>query len=637
MENLSLEISKDSTVIIGIVVITYVLLITLFGSYFSRFNKTLNDFFYSGQRFSWWLPAASMVATGIGAYSFLKYSEQGFNTGISSSMTYLNDWFATPFFLFGWLPIIYYARVKSIPEYFERRFNRTARIIALVIILAYMFFYMGFNLYTAGVAFEGLFGVSQSVSIPIVAFFLAIYVTFGGQTAVILTEFVQGIMLFIGGGFALYAGIYALGGIEQFWSYLPVTHRLPFAHLTENENFNTAGLFWGEALAGSIAYSFLNQGFIMRYLTIKSVKDGRKAAFFNLLISMPIAAIVVGGMGWIAKSLVTKQSLTGGALENYNFLNITHTSHVFLTVCWVVVQQNPWIFGLIIASLIAALMSTIGTLINACAAILIYDIYKPYVKTKASESHYLLAARLACVLSTFVGLSLVVIFNLQKNSQLSLMSLHYKGIMIIIPSIVTTLFLGVFWKRFHAKAACIAMIFGSCITIYTLWQPQLIAPVAWFVTGVEGGQFIYMRALFGMLVTSLIGVTCTFIFKSNEEVKPGLSIDSIQMGKQSYKRGTPINEEPGEIVRNLSLEIDESLEINEILVPKRYMDLMKALDGDIIYISDNRKFLGGLRAGHVKAKCLSGNGVKNVIKLSSQTLDKCYLIREKTILLEKIF
>jgi hypothetical protein len=66
------------------------------------------------------------------------------------------------------------------------------------------------------------------------------------------------------------------------------------------------------------------------------------------------------------------------------------------------------------------------------------------------------------------------------------------------------------------------------------------------------------------------------------------------------------------------------------------MDAMKALDGDIIYISDNRMVLGGLRAGHVKATGLKGNGVNNTIRISSTTLNYCYLLKYKPVMLEKI-
>jgi hypothetical protein len=146
-----------------------------------------------------------------------------------------------------------------------------------------------------------------------------------------------------------------------------------------------------------------------------------------------------------------------------------------------------------------------------------------------------------------------------------------------------------------------------------------------------------MRALFGMLSTAIIGITFTFILKSSDETEPGLTVETISIAKQKYKGSDIINEEEGEIVRGLSLEMDDTLLENEILVPQKYMEKMKAFDGDLIYISDNRRRLGGLRAGHVKATSLKGNGVNNTIRISYKTMNKCYLIKDKPISLEKIF
>ncbi|NMB81589.1 MAG: sodium:solute symporter family protein, partial [Ignavibacteria bacterium] len=96
-----------------IVMLVYFLLVMLFGSYFGRYNRSTQDFFFGGRRFSWWLIAFSIVATGVGSHSFIKYSAMGFQHGFSSSMTYMNDWFFIPFFLFGWLPIIVYTKIRS--------------------------------------------------------------------------------------------------------------------------------------------------------------------------------------------------------------------------------------------------------------------------------------------------------------------------------------------------------------------------------------------------------------------------------------------------------------------------------------------------------------------------------------------
>ncbi len=632
-QGFGIDLPLGASIVIGVIVVGYFILITGFGTYFSRFSRDINDFFFSGQRFAWWLAAASMVATGIGSYSYLKYSEQGYLTGTSSTMTYMNDWFIVPFFMFGWLPIIYFARVRSIPEYFERRFNRTARYIAVSIILAYMFFYIGYNLFTIGVALDGMFGLPLMYSVPIVAVFLGAYVTFGGQTAVIFTDLFQGIMLYVAGGLAILAGIYALGGFGEWWAYLPESHRLPFVHLTNDPKFNTAGLFWGEALAGSIAFSFMNQGFIMRYLAIKSVHDGRKAALFNVIVTLPFSAIIVGAVGWIAKSLVVKQAAEGGVLEGLNHIHIENTFHTFIIVTWETLHQNSWLFGFVIAALTAALMSTIDTLINACAAIGIYDIYKPLIKPDADDKHYLKAARWASVITTIIGVSLVVWFAQQQGS---LMQIHYKGIMVIIPSIVTTIFLGVFWKRFTAPAACISMVVGAVFTLITNWNPDWIDPLSRFVCGPDNDVYIYMRAAYGMLITGIVGVAVTFITQPRDKQEiAGLTVDTIEEGMALYKGGKP-NHTVGRKARKLPALIDNAIPAGEISLSKHVMEQLKAEEGDIVYMADSRWYLGGLRSEHVKAGPVHERG-DDAVLVSDETFTEAYLLEGKTVTLEKIF
>ena len=112
---LELGTSLDYGIMIG-----YFVLMLIIGTWFGRNNKNTKDFFFGGQRFSWWLISFSLVATTVGSYSFVKYSKVAFGYGIASSQTYMNDWFWMPLLVFGWLPILS-SRVVSIPEYFERR------------------------------------------------------------------------------------------------------------------------------------------------------------------------------------------------------------------------------------------------------------------------------------------------------------------------------------------------------------------------------------------------------------------------------------------------------------------------------------------------------------------------------------
>ena len=105
-----------TTELFWVILVCYVFFVLGAGLFFARNNKSTEDFFFGGRRFSWWLIAMSMLATGVGSHSFAKYASKGFEYGFSSTMTYMNDWFFMPLLLFGWIPIIYYMQVNSIPE-----------------------------------------------------------------------------------------------------------------------------------------------------------------------------------------------------------------------------------------------------------------------------------------------------------------------------------------------------------------------------------------------------------------------------------------------------------------------------------------------------------------------------------------
>ena len=177
----------DATTVIGTrldywVIIGYFVLIFSFGFYFARFTRSTKDFFMGGQRFSWWLITFSCVATVVGSYSFIKYSAAGFRYGTSSTMSYLNDWIVMSFLLLGWLPILYFNRFLSVPDYFRKRFDDRTGVMATIIVLLYMVGYIGINLYTMGVALNAMLGTDLIVSTVVVAVICAVYVTVGGQT-----------------------------------------------------------------------------------------------------------------------------------------------------------------------------------------------------------------------------------------------------------------------------------------------------------------------------------------------------------------------------------------------------------------------------------------------------------------------
>ena len=642
----------------------YFMAIMLFGSYFGKYNRSTKDFFFGGRRFKWWLIAFSIVATGVGSHSFVKYSAKGFEYGLSSTMTYINDWFFLPFFLFGWLPIIVYTRIRSIPEYFEKRFSPSARFLATVLLLFYMIGYIGIGFLTLGkavlpmlpesfVLFGSEFQITLMGAIIVIAIITGIYITFGGQTAVIFTDLLQGFILLFAGFFLFFLGISFLGGFDVFWDVLPTSWKLPLADLNKPPDFNFIGIFWQDGVAGSIGFLFMNMGLIMRFMATKSVDEGRKAASFNILFMLPLSAVVVGNAGWIGKAL----SITNPDLVPAN----TSPDQIFVVVANIV--AIPGVFGFIMAALTAALMSTVDTLINATAAIFINDIYRPiekYVKRakekrRAKDKRELAAARYASVVITSLGVVSVLAFK----SFPTVYEAHGYFHSTLTPPLVIAIFLGIFWKRFTPAAVISSFVGGVALMILALHDPNLITPFSHGIEMNPDHPYSYIRALYNLVVCAsvaliityttgfqkqlakkmrqrsngdqinyslviisvivfamilfnvgiielqfvgaivisfLVAVITTYSVKYDEVLQTtGLTVWSLSKAKEMFK-GSKLNEDEGQLIKVKwkNKEYDEDLAgFSTNALPQ-----MAAEVGDLVYLCDERSYLGGLKSIH---------------------------------------
>jgi len=609
----------DKTTIIGTkldygIIVGYFVAIFAFGAFFARFTRSTKDFFFGGQRFSWWLVAFSYVASIVGSYSFIKYSAAGYRYGMSSSMTYLNDWIVMTILLFGWFPIIYFSRSVSIPEYFQKRFDSPTRLMATIIIMLYMVGYIGINLFTMGVALEAMLGTDPFWSAVVVAVVCAIYVTAGGQTSVIMTDLAQGVILLVAGLILFGLGLHALGGWDTFWSGLPLAHRLPFASFNEPHSFHFAGIFWQDGVANNIALYMMNQGFILRFLSLKSVREGKKAFTVLLIVLMPLATLAIANAGWLGRSMVSAGILPAD----------TNADHIFVAVADKVCV--PGLFGFVMAALTAALMSTVDTLINAVSAVTVNDIYKPYFKPSAPDRHYLKVARIVSLSSAGVGIALVPLFA----SFNSIYQAHAWFTAAVTPPMVVAIVLGAFWKRYTPRAAFWTLAGGLILVGASIRWPVLISP---FAHGVDpAGGFKFMRALYGLAGSLAIGVIVTLFTKPKPLAEiEGLVIGTLKRGKEKYKGGK-VNERPGrDVVGRLSPQSG----IDGVQLTEKMLDRLAARIGDLVYVADARRWLGGIRSLHVKVTGVHSD--EGCVQLPKELIAEGSLLAGRDHRVEKIF
>ena len=656
------------------VMVGYFVAVVCFGLYFGKYASTTKDFFFGGQRFAWWLIAFSGIATTVGSYSFVKYSAAGFQYGLSSTQSYMNDWFWMPLLLLVWLPIIYFQRIKSVPEYFERRFGRGARIAATVFILMYLIGYVGINLLTLGTALEAMLGLNIYAGAFIACITVTLYVMAGGQTSVIMTDLVQGITLLIVGLALFLVGVHYFGGFGDFWGLLDTDHRHLFSRFAEPDSFSFVGIYGQDGLANTGAFVLMNQGMMMRFLSLRSVKDARRMAVCWILVLAPIAAITVSGAGWIgwglmergditAERMAATDPITGQTGMNLNFRTVAEpgmtpeelaqhkeeaAAHWRKRSEWMTEPSKDWkalsggvfvvaanflcapgIFGLVLAALMAALMSTADSLINAVSAVFVNDIYRPYFKKEGEDRHYLRVARIASLLSAAVGMLLVPIFN-QSGT---IYSAHGMFTAAVTPPIVVAIFLGVLWKRFNSPAALVTMIGGGLLVLLTMFPPF----DAWFVGpfsfGMGEGSYKFTRALYGLAVSGVLGVIMALLTKPQPVAKIIGLVNGTQLDAMRLFKGGEINRKPGKKPRaTVTLDTDLVGE-DATLVPQAALEAMAADVGDLIYVCDRRWWFGGLRSVHSK---IAGISPDETVHLSQVCVDTAHFKKDAVVYIEKI-
>ena len=602
------------------ILICYVFFVLGAGLFFARNNKSTEDFFFGGRRFSWWLIAMSMLATGVGSHSFAKYASKGFEYGFSSTMTYMNDWFFMPLLLFGWIPIIYYMKVNSIPEYFQRRFNSTVRNLSTFTMLLYLVGYIGIGLLALGSLLQPILGWEINTIIIVVAVISGIYVSLGGQTAIIFTDFIQGIILLFAGLLIFGLGIAYLGGFDSFWNNLSIANKLPLADFNSPPDFNFAGIFWQDGIVGSVGFAFMNQAVIMRFLAARSVVHARRATIMNVLVFLPIGTVAVSNSGWIARAITNTSPDVIAETTNPNGI---------FTVVAGIVSGSEAIFAFLVAAVVAALMSSLDSQINASAAVAVNDIYTPLSKNP-SEKTRLRVSMFTSLLVTFIGIQAAFLFSKYGT----IYEAHGAFHSVVTPPMVTVIFLGIFWKRFSSRAAVLTFVVGAIFILLGIEYPKtFVQPFSHGIEFVEAKPWSYIRALYNVFACVSIGIIVTLFTKppKNYDRIKGLTIWTIKDGPQYFK-GSDVNKNAGITIQFSGAEVEVTQkDNNEVSLPKNYMDKIKGNKGDLIYISDHRWYLGGLKSTHARLGSVSDN---NKVTISKDVFDHAQFNLSKDLIIE---
>ena len=532
-----------------VVFVSYCVLILAIGLYVSRNKngkkKTAEDYFLAGKSLPWWAVGASLIAANISAEQFIGMSGSGFALGLAIASY---EWMAAITLLIVakyFLPIFIEKGLYTIPEFIEKRYSTNLKtILAVFWIALFIFVNLTTVLYLGGKALDTVIGTGDGsilvTSIVGLALFAAAYSLWGGLAAVAWTDVVQVVVLIFGGFMMTYYALLFVSGDANSWLvglkdvYNTVPERFSMI-LSKGEIFTPNGkdAWWdlpglavlvGGIWVANLYYWGFNQYIIQRTLAAKNLKEGQKglvfAAFLKLLI--PIFVVLPGIIAYVMvldpeTGNFIKESLPSSFLAPDGSISNDNASP------WLIKTIIPiGLKGLILASLAAAIVSSLASMINSTSTIFTMDIYKSLINKEATDDQMVNVGRI----SGFVALMIALVIAPQLGSlgQVFQFIQEYTGV--VSPGILAVFLMGLFYKKSTNNAAILGVLISIPIAMYFK-----IAPDSWF--------FVNIPFMHQMLITCLGTILIIYVISFIEGNKDNPK--AIHLSKDLFKTSTSFN------------------------------------------------------------------------------------------------
>lgn len=491
--------------------------------------ETGDDLFLGGRSVGWLAIGASIFAANIGSEHLIGLAGAGASTGLSSSHWEFHAWVLV---LMSWvfLPFYYKSGVSTMPEFLERRFGSKARwILSLVSLAAYVLTKISVTVYAGALFFETMMPEVQLTvgSTMISSFWIGaivtvlvagLYSSIGGLSAVVYTDLVQTGIILLGTlavtAFALrhlgHSGVVLPDGsgaqsVADGWQVLKQTikstgnvEQFGLWHSLSHKAFPWLGVVVASATIG-VWYWCTDQFIIQRTLAAKNLTHARRGAIWGGALKLcPVFLFLVPGMLGFAMHH-NHVSLGNGEVFAIPLKTLADGSQVINgdTVFPTLVQSLlPVGFrGLVVAGMIAALMSSLASLFNSVSTLFTVDVYQK-LRPQSSPRHLVTIGRTTTVVMTLLGLLWLPIMKSISGGGLYQYIQSVQSF--LAPPIVAVFVMGLFWKRMNLRGAVWGLGLG-----FALGMSKLAANAVW--GGADGFAFIqdfYFSGL--LLVTSVV-------------------------------------------------------------------------------------------------------------------------------------
>jgi solute:Na+ symporter, SSS family len=447
-----------------------------------------SDYFLANRNLGWFVIGASILASNVGSEHIVGLAGTAASSGVVMGHYELHSWIILTL---GWVFVPFYMRsmVYTMPEFLERRFNAKARwLLSIIQLISYVIAKAAVTIYAGALVFNSLLGVDFWTGAIILVIVTGVYTIFGGLHAVMYTEAIQAIVLLLGSAVLLFIGLDKVGGWGTLMQSLPKEKLNMFQPLS-NPDFPWAGILFASPIVG-LWYWCTDQHIVQRCLAARNEKEARRGTIFAAYLKlMPFFIFMIPG-------------LIAYTLHQQGKINMADTDVAFPTLVKEIMPVG--LRGLLAGGLLAALMSSLASVYNACSTLFTMDIYKK-MKPEASNHELVRVGRIATGIVVLLGM---IWIPLMKNISKGLYGYLQSVQSYLAPPIAAAFLLGVFSKRINAKGAYTAMVVGFIIgilkLIFELMKGQLSGVLYDFATM----NFLYFCiALFVFSVVLMITIS----------------------------------------------------------------------------------------------------------------------------------
>lgn len=472
--------NSSFTLIDYVIVAVYAIMIIGIGLWVSRskkgVQKTSEDYFLASKSLPWWAIGASLIAANISAEQFIGMSGSGFAGGMAIAayefMAALTLIIVGKFFL----PIFIKQGIYTIPEFVEKRFSTNLKtILAVFWIALFIFVNLTSVLYLGGKAIDTIVGNGDgSIIIPaiiILSIVAAAYSLYGGLSAVAWTDIIQVVLLVIGGLITTLIALYYLGGDSVIGgiSHLSevASDKFDLVLSRDHKEYNNLpGIYVliGGLWVANLYYWGFNQYIIQRTLAAKSLKEAQRGIAFAAFLKMIIPFIVVipGIVAYVMYSEHFEGTQQAFEIVGKDTLNNDNAYP------WLISTFVPTgLKGLVLAALSAAIVSSLASMLNSTSTIFTMDIFKPYIKPKASQKQLVNVGRLTAAIALIIACCMAPLLG--GIDQMFQYIQEYTGV--VSPGILAVFIMGLFWKKATNKGAIWGILSSIPVALFFKFMP----------------------------------------------------------------------------------------------------------------------------------------------------------------------